>query len=176
MMRGFADLFAARLLGGAALLAAVSFAVLDWRDARADRAALKVCVSAAGSADRPFAGCPLPVAQALVDARQAAACDAAIDAGDLFGERSSCSRPVKRRGAELAAARADLADVQAQLADADRLSLAAISRAEARATTAAKRSAYAVATLAKAPRAADGLIDCDAECLRGLSGSPAQGR
>jgi|GEM_PF-3037738 len=175
MMGAFTPL-AARLLASAALLAAVSFAALDWRDARADRAALKVCVSAAGSADKPIEGCPLPVAQAIVDARQAAACAAAIEAGDLFGERTSCAAPVKRRGAELAAARADLADVQAQLADAERLSLAAISRAEARATTAAQRSAHAAATLAKAPRAHDGFIGCDADCLRGLSGPSAESR
>jgi hypothetical protein len=116
------------------------------------------------------------LAAAIDDARRSAECAAAIEAEDLFAERASCSEPVKRRGALLSGARADLADVRGQLAQAERRTTAAIARAEARATVQARKDADAQSALSHAPRGADGLLTCDAECLRQLSGTAREGR
>jgi hypothetical protein len=80
---------------------------------------------------------------------------------------------VKRRGALLTGVQADLADARDQLAQAERRTTAAIARAEARATVQARKDADANSALTAAPRGADGLLTCDAACLRRLSGNPA---
>lgn len=158
-------------LGGLGLGLAV--AGLDWRDARGARTELKVCTAAAGDARQSLEGCPDVLAAAIDDARRSAECDAAIAREDLYAERASCSEAVKRRGALLTGARADLADAREQLAQAERRTTAAIARAEARATVQARKDADAQSALVAAPRGADGLLTCDAECLRRLSGAAA---
>ena len=162
------------LLGAVAGLAALVAAGFDWRDARAARAEFEICSAAAGNPTKPLEGCPDTLAAAIDDARRAAECATAIQAGDLYAERATCSEAVKRRGAELAAAAANLADARAQIAAAERRTTAALARAEARAATQAKRTADATDALAQAPRGADGLFTCDAECLRRLSGGATQ--
>lgn len=155
------------------LAAGLAAAAHDWRMARQARAELRACVSAAGDAAKPLGECPDALAAAIKAARNTAECSAAIDRADLFAERASCPEPVKRRGALLAAAEAELGDARQQMAETERRTTAAISRAEARATVQARRTADAQSALAAAPRDADGLVTCDAECLRRLSGGPA---
>ncbi|MFN7400341.1 MAG: hypothetical protein ACK5SX_15090 [Sandaracinobacter sp.] len=165
-----------RLIGLVALVAGIGVGLADWRGARNARAELRVCTGAAGDVRKTLEGCPDVVAAAIDDARRAAECDAAIARDDLYAERASCSEAVKRRGALLAGARAELENARQQLAQAERRTTAAIARAEARATVQARRDADAQSALSHAPRGADGLLTCDAECLRRLSGAPREGR
>ncbi len=168
--------FPFRLVAIVGLAAGVGVGLADWRSARGARAELRICAAATGDKSKPLEGCPDALAAAIDDARRSAECAAAIEAEDLFAERASCSEPVKRRGALLAGARTHLADARGQLAEAERRTTAAIARADARATVQARKDADAQSALSRAPRGADGLLSCDAECLRRLSGSPAQGR
>lgn len=168
--------FPFRLVALVGLAAGLVVGLADWNSARNARAELRICAAAAANATKPLEGCPDELAAAIDDARRSAECAAAIEAEDLFAERASCSEPVKRRGALLAGARADLADVRGQLAQAERRTTAAIARAEARATVQARKDADAQSALSHAPRGADGLLTCDAECLRRLSGAAREGR
>lgn len=165
-----------RVLAIGALAAGIGAGLADWKGARDARAGLRICVAAAGSATKPLEGCPDPLSAAIDDARRSAECATAIEGEDLFAERASCSEPVKRRGALLAGARAELEDARQQLAQAERRTTAAIARAEARATVQARRDADAESALTAAPRGADGLLTCDAECLRRLSGAAPTSR
>lgn len=165
-----------RVLAIVGLAAGLVAAVLDWRDARGARAELKICTAAAGDARKPLEGCPDVLVASIDDARRSAQCDAAIAGENLYAERASCTEAVKRRGALLTAAQADLADARAQLAEGQRRTTAAIARAEARATAQARRDADARSALSLAPRGPDGLLTCDAECLRRLSGTAREGR
>lgn len=167
---------ALRLGATIGLLAGLGVALADWHGARGARAELKICTAAAGDVRDPLEGCPDVLAAAIDDARRSAECDAAIAREDLYAERASCSEAVKRRGALLAGARTDLADARQQLAQAERRTTAAIARAEARATAQAQRTADAHSALSLAPRGSDGLLTCDAECLRRLSGAAREGR
>lgn len=161
----------ARLVGGGLLAAGLLIAVLDWRSARSARAELKQCVAAAKDQAKPLDGCQDHVAAAILSARRAAACDVAIDAIDLYGQRMACSAPVKRQGAERDAAIAERDDARAQLADAERRTTAAIARAEARGTTLAQRTRDADATISRLPAGDGGLRTCDADCLRRITGA-----
>lgn len=160
-----------KLLGGVALAAALTFATVDWRSARQARGELKICVAAAKDASKPLDGCHAALFAAITAARAAASCEAAIKASDLYAERASCGEAVKRRGAELTVSLADLDDTRRQLADAERRTVAAISRAEARGATQARMKANAEAQIARLPATAGGLLHCDADCLRRLSAS-----
>lgn len=166
----------AKLLAVGVLATAVWIATKDWASAREARRALEACAAAAASPVRPLEGCPVRLAAAIETARRAAACDVAVEAGDLYAERMSCSAPVKRRGAELAAIGAEVASLREQLASADARARAAIARAEARSSLTMERTIHAKAAIAAAPRGDDGLSDCSGECLRRLAGEAGPGR
>lgn len=167
---------AAKLLGIAVLATAVWIATKDWASAREARRALDICVEAAASPGRSTQGCPVKLVAAIETARRAAACDVAVEAGDLYAERMSCSAPVKRRGAQLAALGAEATSLREQLAAADGRALQAIARAEARGALNTERTTHAKAAIAAAPRGDDGLRDCSGECLRRLAGEAGPGR
>lgn len=149
------------LLGGALILQtarAGHYANLD----KAHRA----CLASIGPKARPDADpaklCPPVVASAWVVASRAAACDRALQAGDLFAIRASCSAPVKTAIAQRDAFAHDLTDTRAQLQAERDGRAAAIRQAEAAATATAERKARAQAARAAAPRDPDGLSVFDA--------------
>jgi regulator of protease activity HflC (stomatin/prohibitin superfamily) len=82
---------------------------------------------------------------------------------------------VKRRGALLVGAEANLADARRQIAEAERRTTAAIARAEARGETQSRRADDARSAIDAAPLGADGLLSCDAQCLRRLAGAGPRG-
>ncbi len=130
------------------------------------------CSAAAKSDTASVAGCDADIAARVTAARQAAECEAALKLGDLYAIRATCGAQGKRVQAELTAAQVELGDARQQLrvalADRDQ----AVSRAEARATTHASRTAQNDRTIDAAPRGANGLLRCDADCLRSLAGEP----
>ncbi len=89
-------------------------------------------------------------------ARNAGTCDQALGLG---GTAPECSQAVAELFGNYATVKAQL---QSTVADRD----AAIARAAARATSDAQRKAQDDRALAAAPRQPDGLIVCDADCLR----------
>lgn len=147
---------------------------LDWRGARAARTELRICARAAGDAGKTLDGCPEKLSAAVNAQRQRAACEAGLKADDAWAISTSCGGQVKDRVARQRTAEHNLADARQQLAQAEQRAVAAVSRAEARATQAAERKARATAAISAAPRDGGGLITCDAECLRNLTGSAAR--
>ena len=149
-------------------------AALDWRSAREARAELRICAAGAGNVSKPLDGCPPKVSAAITAARAAAVCEAGLKADVAFTIATACGAQVRDRVARQRAAEHNLADALAQLAQAEQRTIAAVSRAEARATQTAERKARAKAAISAAPRDAGGLLTCDADCLRNLSGGPAR--
>ena len=155
-------------LAGLALLAAIH-AVAGWRE---DAAVLKACVAAVGP-DAPVGvdpgkACPAPIAADHLAANRARSCDAAFEARpeNAYGVAASCSAPVKRVQAERDVARRE-AKAAIDNLNQERLGQdAAIARASASATALAERKARAAAALNAAPRDGDGLVVCDAQCVR----------
>jgi len=166
---------APRLLAIGALALGIGAAVLDWRSARQARGELRLCTAAAGDEREPLKGCPETISAAIEAQRRAAACEAAIAGADLYAERASCGEQVKRRGALLVGAEANLADARRQIAEAERRTTAAIARAEARGETQSRRADDARSAIDAAPLGADGLLSCDAQCLRRLAGAGPRG-
>ena len=165
------SIMALKVAGVVAVAAALVFAVADWRGARAARAELRICTMAAAKPQAALDGCTGKLAAAIIALRQAAACETALGGRDLFAIRSTCGPQVQIRVARQAAAEANLADVRVQLAEATARAIAAVSRAEARATQSTERKARAEATIARAPRDPAGIIVCNAGCLRELAGA-----
>ncbi|RHW17182.1 hypothetical protein D1610_11575 [Sphingomonas gilva] len=170
-------------LGPAVLLAGLGYVVLDWIDLREQDAAHERCIAASLDPAKDVEPCEPGLKGAITVMRRADVCDAALEpkardrsgakTRDEFALRASCSGATKRLFAELIAAEGDLADAQGQLARSDETLSDAVARAEARATAQATRKAANASTLAAAPRAADGRVACDAECLRALAaGTP----
>ncbi|MDF7776890.1 hypothetical protein P1X14_16655 [Sphingomonas sp. AOB5] len=114
--------------------------------------------------------CPAQIAVHIRASARAAICEQALAGRDLYAIRAACSEQVKRAVAERDAAIAERADLRTQLAQADARTADAVARAEKRATTTATRKADNDRTISTAPRTADGLVRCDADCLRRLSG------
>lgn len=115
--------------------------------------------------------CPAAIAEDVTGSRRTAACDQALLEADLFAVRATCSTEVKtllgQRDAET-----NRADSLAEVLSRTRADqAAAIARAETRARTEAERSARARTVIEGAPRGPDGLVDCDAGCLRDLAGA-----
>jgi hypothetical protein len=164
----------AKLAGAVALSLAALAAMTDWRHARDAREQLRICTMAAGDIGKPVDACPRELKAAVVARRQAAACEAALTSDDLWTISTACGAQVRDRVARQRVAEANLADARAQLAQAEQRALAAVSRAEARARTSAERKSRATAAISAAPRDAGGLLSCDADCLRNLSGGSAR--
>ena len=164
----------AKLGGAVALAVAIGVAALDWRDAREARADLRSCEAGAADSGKPLDSCLPRLKGAIVAQRQGAACEAALAADDLWGISTACGAQVKDRVARQRAAEHNLADAREQLAQAEQRTIAAVTRAEARARSTAERKARATAAISAAPRDAGGLLVCDADCLRDTSGGPAR--
>lgn len=133
------------------------------------------CSAAAGTAAANVAGCDAVVRDRIETARRADACEAAIKVGDAYSIQMACGAEVKRTHADLIAARGSLADANAQLALAGADRDAAVQRAEARAAIISTRKTDNARTIDAAPRRADGLVRCDARCLRSLAGEAGKG-
>lgn len=155
-------------LAGLSLLAAIH-TVAGWRDAAAT---LKACVKAvaidAPPASDPGKACPGAIAAAALAANRARACDAAFSARpeNTYGVAASCSSPVQRVQAERDIAQGEAKRLTQALTEERLGQDAAIARAAAAATTQAERKARASAALQAAPRDGDGLVVCDAQCMR----------
>lgn len=100
-------------------------------------------------------------------------CDQALDAipENTGALRLVCSTSVKTLAAERDVARTERDGLQRDITTLKAGQAEAIRRAEARVQTEAQRKANAVAALASAPRDADGLVVCAADCLRRRAGS-----
>lgn len=131
-------------------------------------AAHESCLRDAGGVNAAASAlsCPAPVALQHRLARASVRCDAALLGADLFAVDAACSTEVKtllsQRDAE--AERAESLDVALKRARADQA--AAVARAETRARVQAERNARGQAAVSTAPRDSDGLVVCDAVCLR----------
>lgn len=135
---------------------------------RKEITAQTLCLAAAGGpdADASARACPAPVAAQHRLARMSARCDAGLLQGDLFAVEAACSTEVKTLLAQRQAetGRADSLDAALKSSRAD--TAAAITRAEARARSQTQRTSNAQAAVSAAPRDPDGLVRCDAQCLR----------
>lgn len=163
-------------LGALLTVGAALTTVWQWRS---DAMVLRACVAALA----PKAGnldvgdrCPALISADHLVASGALACDAALSARpeNGFGVQAACSTPVKTVQAERDVARREAARLTEDLKQ-ERLSQdAAIARATASATALAERKARAVAALKAAPRDGDGLVVCDADCLRARWGAAGE--
>ncbi len=122
-----------------------------------------------GELDVSASRCPPAVAAVHRAQVKAAACDAALAAGDVFAVRAACSAPVKTVLAERDAARTERDDARADAARLRRDQAAAIARAEARGFAHAQRT-HDLETRLEGDADPDdrGLARCDAECLQRL--------
>lgn len=106
-------------------------------------------------------------------ARQAATCDRTLlptmDATTRFVMLNSCGPGAKRLVAERDTLASERDGLKTLLDRAQVNADAAVSRAESRASTQQKRTDHAQGTIAAAPRDGDGLIMCDAGCLRQIA-------
>lgn len=157
----------------AALFGALAFALAQLIGLAGEGRAARACYASAGPGTDISTKCPKTIVTVIDAERRSRACDAALGRRDLFAQRAACSAAVKRLAAELEAANAELAGAEALLARERRDTAAAVARAEARATTTTTRNRNAEAAILAAPRAADGLVDCDARCMRALDGAVA---
>jgi len=161
-----------KIAGGLlAVLALVSgiHLVAGWRE---DAGVLKACVAAVAP-NAPIGAdfgkaCPGPIAADHLAANRARACDAAFDTRpeNTYGAAANCSTAVKTVQAERDVARRE-AKAAIDNLNQERLGQdAAIIRASASATALAERKARAASALHNAPRDGDGLVVCDAQCVR----------
>jgi len=161
-----------KIAGGlVAVLALVAgiHAVAGWRE---DAGVLKACVAAVAP-DAPIGAdfgkaCPGPIAADHLAANRARACDASFGARpeNTYGVAANCSTAVKTVQAERDVSRREAGRLT-QALNQERLGQdAAIARASASATALAERKARAAAALHNAPRDGDGLVVCDAQCVR----------
>ncbi|WP_374572487.1 hypothetical protein [Phenylobacterium sp.] len=127
-------------------------------------------------AKAPEAACAKPIAEALVDAFRARACDFGLRADPdptrpgRWITPAACGAKVQTLAASNNAA-LDAVDARDSEIHGLRASqAAAIARAEARGALLARRKAHVQAAIAAAPRDAAGLIVCRGVCLRTLAG------
>lgn len=159
------------ILGAIALLVVIG-AFRDRARLAAEVRGYEACTSAVQRPAGDLTACKGPVQAVTEEARRARTCETALGQGDagLYAVRASCGENAKRQGAELTAARAELSDTRRQLSEERAGRAAAVSRAEARSTAQEQRRASQDETIRNQPRAPDGRIRCDAECLRRLGG------
>ncbi|WP_448660323.1 hypothetical protein ACPVPU_07375 [Sphingomonas sp. CJ99] len=139
-------------------------------DAIVDRQ--RACEQAAGNDELAVTSCAQSVADAIALSRRSAACERAINTGDLFVQRSACGAATKRALAALDAATGERDRLVADLAAARRSQDQAVGRAELRGATTSQRIRDNALAIERAPRADDGRRMCDADCLRTLAGRP----
>lgn len=114
------------------------------------------------------ARCSEAVAAVHRQAVQAAACDAALTAGNRFSLATACTLPVRTLFAQRDAAETGRARLETTLAEVRRDQAAALARAEARGRSQTQRTQSVQTRLDSAPRTDAGLGRCDAECLQRL--------
>jgi len=120
--------------------------------------------------------CMPEVKSAIEARRQAEACDTALTAEGklpstgLYGIRTACSSEVKQLHAERDAARNDAANAKRAMEALRAKMDAAVERAEIRGANVQKRKSDATRAIQAAPVGDDGLVDCDADCLRNIGG------
>lgn len=151
----------------AAWLIADRFHQLD-RARSADR-----CEVAARTTEKALTDCLPGVAERIVAARRADACEAALlprlRDETRFAMAQSCGAGVKRLVAFGDQTAADADQLRRDLANQAATSGRAIARAEQRAIHTTEREYHASQAIAVAPRDAAGRIRCDAQCLRQLA-------
>jgi hypothetical protein len=169
-----------KIVGTALAAAAVAFVLWAAQDRFKQVAAVNKaerCSAAVAKPDKPLVDCPGPIAEAAEQSRRASGCDTALQINaaiatrgtQLVAIRALCSAPVKRLQQQLDVAGHDIEDLSQQVNAAQSRQDAAVSRAEARATSTAQRKAANDRTIQTAPRTADGSVRCDVECLRALA-------
>jgi hypothetical protein len=149
----------AAIAGALALFVAGLFAWNEHQDIVAQQAQIAkhdACLSALGGKGDVATTCDAIIIAAFDRAQHSDTCDQALALG---GTAPECSQAVAELFGNYATVKAQL---QSTVADRD----AAIGRAAARAASDATRKAQDENALAKAPRLSDGLIVCDALCLR----------
>lgn len=150
---------------------------------RAERLQVKVdnqatCVKSiklAPRADLPSGLCAPAIAVAVIAAQGYVSCNSALDGGDLFAIRATCSTPVKTLLAERDAARTERDGAKRDLNRTRKEQPAVIARAATRARTQVQKEVQAHAAISAAPRDSDGLSVCSDQCLRNLSRGRPQG-
>lgn len=155
------------LVQGLVLAVTVSFLSEQSRKVKAHRECLSALQTRIVNVDLS-AICEPIIAKNHLAAAQSYSCDLALTSRpqSAYGVKAACSLPVKTIRAERDVARAEAGRLVKTLND-ERLGRdAAIARAQAAAKTQAERKARAAAVVQAAPRDGDGLIRCDADCVR----------
>lgn len=116
--------------------------------------------------------CDPAIAARWARAVQAETCDASLSARPEsgYGIGNNCSAAVKAVHAQRDTAVRERDTARQSLKDQQRDQVAAIRRAEAAARVQAERKSRAAAAVQSAPRNPDGLVVCDARCLRARRG------
>ncbi|WP_165184747.1 hypothetical protein [Caulobacter soli] len=165
------------ILGAVGLVGLITFATVEHGQAVKYRkldAEHRACVAALlpNNIVDPGRLCDPAISNDHAAAVMAKACDDALSAKpeNIAAARMVCSTPVKTvvTARDVALGERDAARSDLQAARKDQA--AAITRAETRVRTETQRKADAAAALARAPRDADGLVVCDAVCLRQRAG------
>ena len=143
----------------------------DRQELRAFKAQALACDRAVALGQDTTAACPQATSDAATRSQRYTACDAALRQGDAYAVRAACSAAVKVRDAQASALAADKGDLTRQLTEERSQLTGALARAAARFETLQRKDRNAQAALAAAPRAADGRITCDDQCLRDLTGN-----
>ena len=158
------------LVGALALLALIYLAQDRFHQAGLAKDA-RNCASASATPGKPLDDCLPEVAVRVIAARRAEVCDSALSSREpeLFAIRASCSAAVKtlvaQRDGALGQAEAAQTTIDQLIAGQSQ----AVERAERRADAALTKAQNNERTIRNAPRRADGLIACDADCLRKLA-------
>lgn len=156
------------LLSTAGMVGLVAMKTAEEGRLRAEIKGQATCISDAGRTDSAAssATCPAPVAVQHRIARASVRCDEGLLKADLFAVDLSCSIEVKTLLAERLAESRRADSLHESLKAARAAQAAAVARAETRSRTQAERTARGQAAVSAAPRDADGLVVCDAVCLR----------
>lgn len=169
-------MIAPRLLGG--LLGLIALASTAWlvKDRFAQKAVAddaRACATAAASQGDRLDRCLPGLRAAIEQQRGLKACDGALlpqlNPARRFAAASYCGPGVKRLIAAHDAAAIERDEARRLLAQQRAETVAAVARAEARATRSTERTTDGRRTIDAAPRRADGRIVCDAACLRSLN-------
>lgn len=155
-------------LGALALAGSVSLNVHQAKVLGQHRACVMAIKPNARLGADPRKLCDPAIAERWARAVQAETCDTALSAkpANAYGIGNNCSTPVKTLHAQYGVVAEELAGAVQALKDQKGDQVAAIRRAEADARVQAERKSRAAAAVQSAPRNADGLVICDARCLR----------
>jgi hypothetical protein len=164
---------------GGGLAAIIAFGALmyfanDRFDQKEKADAARSCNAVAFKTSGDLSDCLPEVKSAIEAYRAAETCDAALSsplpATSRFAIRQACSTEVKTVVAARDAARNNERDARQALAEIQANTVAAVTRAEQRGAQNQKRISNASKAIEAAPRRDDGLVECDADCLRDIGG------